>query len=32
MAAQFLVTPLYFPETKGLSLEDLQEKLRLNEA
>jgi MFS family permease len=32
MAAQFLVTLLYFPETKGLSLEDLQEKLRLNEA
>ena len=31
MALQFVVTLLYFPETKGLSLEDLQQKLRLNE-
>jgi MFS transporter, SP family, arabinose:H+ symporter len=32
MAVQFVVTLLYFPETKGLSLEQLQQKLRLNEA
>jgi MFS transporter, SP family, arabinose:H+ symporter len=31
MAAQFVVTLLYFPETKGLSLEQLQQKLRLNQ-
>jgi sugar porter (SP) family MFS transporter len=31
MALQFVVTLVYFPETKGLSLEDLQQKLRLNE-
>jgi SP family arabinose:H+ symporter-like MFS transporter len=29
MAAQFVVTLSLFPETKGLSLEDLQKKLRL---
>jgi hypothetical protein len=32
MAVQFVVMLLYFPETKGLSLEQLQQKLRLNEA
>ncbi|MEO6981574.1 MAG: sugar porter family MFS transporter [Edaphobacter sp.] len=32
MAAQFFVTLLFFPETKGLSLEQLQERLHLNEA
>ena len=32
MAAQFFVILLFFPETKGLSLEQLQQKLRLNEA
>ncbi len=32
MEVQFFVTLLYFPETKGLSLEELQEKLSPNEA
>ena len=32
MAAQFFVTLAFFPETKGLSLEELQEKLRLGRA
>jgi hypothetical protein len=32
MAAQFFVILLFFPETKGLSLEQLQQKLHLNEA
>lgn len=32
MAAQFFVIWAFFPETKGLSLEALQEKLRLSEA
>ena len=32
MAAQFFVTLLFFPETKGLSLEALQEKLGMSEA
>ncbi len=32
MAAQFFVTLFFFPETKGLSLEALQEKLDLSEA
>jgi SP family arabinose:H+ symporter-like MFS transporter len=32
MAAQFFVTLFFFPETKGLSLEQLQKKLRLSEA
>ena len=31
MAAQFFVILFFFPETKGLSLEQLQEKLRLGE-
>jgi MFS transporter, SP family, arabinose:H+ symporter len=30
MAAQFVVTLLFLPETKGLSLEELQQKLRLD--
>jgi hypothetical protein len=32
MTAQFFVTLFFFPETKGLSLEELQKKLRLSEA
>lgn len=32
MAAQFFVTLSFFPETKGLSLEELQQKLSLSEA
>jgi hypothetical protein len=32
MAAQFFVTLFFFPETKGLSLEELQQKLRLDAA
>jgi hypothetical protein len=32
MATQFFVTLFFFPETKGLSLEELQDKLRLSEA
>ena len=32
MAAQFFVTLAFFPETKGLSLEELQKKLRLVES
>lgn len=32
MAAQFFVTLVFFPETKGLSLEALQEKLGMREA
>jgi MFS transporter, SP family, arabinose:H+ symporter len=31
MAVQFFVTLFFFPETKGLSLEKLEQKLRLNE-
>src|SRR5665213_2210694 len=31
MAAQFFVILVFFPETKGLSLEQLQEKLRLSD-
>ena len=31
MAAQFFVTLFFFPETKGLSLEELQKKLHLSE-
>jgi SP family arabinose:H+ symporter-like MFS transporter len=32
MAAQFFITLFFFPETKGLSLEQLQKKLHLSEA
>ena len=32
MAAQFFVTLFFFPETKGLSLEELQQKLHLDPA
>jgi len=32
MAAQFFVTLAFYPETRGLSLEELQKKLRLNGA
>lgn len=32
MTAQFFVTLFFFPETKGLSLEELQKKLHLSEA
>lgn len=32
MAVQFIAVLLFFPETKGLALEELQQKLRLNEA
>lgn len=32
MAVQFVTVLLFFPETKGLALEQLQQKLRLNEA
>jgi SP family arabinose:H+ symporter-like MFS transporter len=32
MAVQFVVVLLFFPETKGLSLEQLQHKLEINEA
>jgi hypothetical protein len=32
MASQFLVILLFFPETKSLSLKELQEKLHLSEA
>lgn len=31
MATQFLITLFFFPETKGLSLEQLQQKLRLSD-
>jgi MFS transporter, SP family, arabinose:H+ symporter len=31
MAAQFFITLFFFPETKGLSLEQLQKRLRLSE-
>jgi len=31
MAVQFFMTLFFFPETKGLSLEKLEQKLRLNE-
>jgi SP family arabinose:H+ symporter-like MFS transporter len=32
MAVQFFITLFFFPETKGLSLEQLQQKLHLSEA
>jgi hypothetical protein len=31
MAIQFVVTLIFFPETKGLSLEQLQNKLGMQE-